>query len=166
MGILGRGFEAGTGIAQVNAFTKADAQTAGNRMGQADQVFIIGFTHIGKPGTELIDIFAAQRAVWEKIDIPILILRGSESGILTQEVLEEMLRRNPNAESHVFEGIGHAPPLMSGDQIDVVLDFLAKYLGVKKNTVAIISGHTSPVKHVQVSGISAEVLLKKLDLDK
>lgn len=64
--------------------------------------------------------------LWEKIDIPVLILRGSESGILTQQTLDEMLKRNPNAQSHVFEGIGHAPPLMAGDQIDIVLDFLAK----------------------------------------
>jgi pimeloyl-ACP methyl ester carboxylesterase len=64
--------------------------------------------------------------LWEKVDIPVLILRGSESGILTQATLEEMLRRNPNATSHVFEGIGHAPPLMSGDQIDVILDFIAQ----------------------------------------
>ncbi|MBI1889075.1 MAG: alpha/beta hydrolase [Burkholderiales bacterium] len=64
--------------------------------------------------------------LWEKIDIPVLILRGSESGILTQETLDEMLRRNPNASCHVFEGIGHAPPLMAGDQIDIVLDFLAQ----------------------------------------
>jgi pimeloyl-ACP methyl ester carboxylesterase len=64
--------------------------------------------------------------LWEKIDIPVLILRGSESGILTQDTLDEMLRRNPNASCHVFEGIGHAPPLMAGDQIDIVLDFLAK----------------------------------------
>lgn len=64
--------------------------------------------------------------MWEKIDIPVLILRGSESGILTQETLEEMLCRNPRAECHIFEGIGHAPPLMDGNQIDIVLDFLAK----------------------------------------
>lgn len=64
--------------------------------------------------------------LWEQIDIPVLILRGSESGILTQETLDEMLRRNPNARSHVFEGIGHAPPLMDGDQINIVLDFLAE----------------------------------------
>ncbi|QAU32898.1 alpha/beta hydrolase [Janthinobacterium sp. 17J80-10] len=62
--------------------------------------------------------------LWEKIDIPILILRGGESAILTQETLEEMVERNPNARSHVFAGIGHAPPLMTGDQIDVILDFL------------------------------------------
>jgi pimeloyl-ACP methyl ester carboxylesterase len=65
-------------------------------------------------------------ALWEQIRIPVLILRGSESAILTQDTLDEMLRRNKNASAHVFEGIGHAPPLMSGDQIDVVLDFLAK----------------------------------------
>jgi pimeloyl-ACP methyl ester carboxylesterase len=61
------------------------------------------------------------RAKWEKIDIPVLILHGSESGILSQE----MLRRNLNAQAHVFDGIGHAPPPMSGDQIDVIIDFLS-----------------------------------------
>ena len=47
-----------------------------------------------------------------------------------------------------------------------LLKFLAKQLGVKKNAVNIISGQTSPVKHVQVSGISADTLLKKLGLNK
>ena len=64
--------------------------------------------------------------LWEKVDIPVLILRGSDSGILSQQQLDEMLARNKNASCHVFEGIGHAPPLMTGDQIDIVLDFLAK----------------------------------------
>jgi len=43
---------------------------------------------------------------------------------------------------------------------------LAKKLGVKKNAVSIISGRTGPVKHVQVLGISAESLLKRLNLNK
>jgi len=47
-----------------------------------------------------------------------------------------------------------------------LLKFLAKQLGVKKNAVSIISGQTSQVKHVQVSGISADTLLKKLGLNK
>ena len=64
--------------------------------------------------------------LWDKIDIPVLILRGSESNILSQETLDEMLARNHNATCHVFDGIGHAPPLMAGDQIDIILDFLAK----------------------------------------
>ena len=44
--------------------------------------------------------------------------------------------------------------------------FLAKQLGVKKNSVGIISGRTSPVKSVKVLGISAEELLKQLNLNK
>lgn len=47
-----------------------------------------------------------------------------------------------------------------------LLKFLARQLGVKKNAVSIISGQTSPVKHVQVSGISADTLLEKLSLNK
>ena len=47
-----------------------------------------------------------------------------------------------------------------------LLKFLAKQLGVKKNAVNIISGQTSPVKQVQVSGISTDTLLKKLGLTK
>jgi len=42
-----------------------------------------------------------------------------------------------------------------------LLEFLAKKLGVKKNAVSIISGRTGPVKHVQVLGISADVLLQR-----
>ncbi len=45
-------------------------------------------------------------------------------------------------------------------------EFLAKQLGVKKNAVSIISGKNSPVKQVQVMGISAETLSRKLNLNK
>jgi len=47
-----------------------------------------------------------------------------------------------------------------------LLKFLASELGVRKNAVGIISGQTSPVKQVKVSGVSADTLLKKLNLDK
>ena len=46
-----------------------------------------------------------------------------------------------------------------------LLKFLAKQLGVKKNTVSIITGKTNPVKHVQVLGISADTLLTRLGLN-
>ena len=45
-----------------------------------------------------------------------------------------------------------------------LIKFLAKQLSVKKNAVSIISGTTSPVKHVKVSGMTADTLLKKLNL--
>ncbi len=44
-------------------------------------------------------------------------------------------------------------------------DFLAKQLGVKKQAVSIISGETSPVKSIQVLGISSRELLDKLCLN-
>jgi len=45
-----------------------------------------------------------------------------------------------------------------------LLNFLAKQLGVKKNSVSIISGKNSPFKYVQATGISVDTLLKKLNL--
>jgi uncharacterized protein (TIGR00251 family) len=47
-----------------------------------------------------------------------------------------------------------------------LLKFLAKQLSVKKKAVSITSGKTSPVKHVQVIGVSADTLLIKLGLNK
>ena len=46
-----------------------------------------------------------------------------------------------------------------------LIRFLAAELGVKKNAISIIAGKTSPVKRVQVSGISAGALLEKLNLN-
>ncbi len=45
-----------------------------------------------------------------------------------------------------------------------LLKFLAGQLGLKKNAVNIISGRTSPIKHIQVTGLSTDTLLKKLNL--
>ncbi len=46
-----------------------------------------------------------------------------------------------------------------------LIEFLAKELGVKKGAVSIISGQTNPIKQVQVLGISAESVLKRLNLN-
>ncbi len=56
-----------------------------------------------------------------------------------------------------------APP-ERGKANQCLLRFLAKKLGVKKGAVSLIAGQTGTVKQVLVSGISAEVLLEKLDL--
>jgi uncharacterized protein (TIGR00251 family) len=45
-----------------------------------------------------------------------------------------------------------------------LIEFLAKELGVKKNAISIVSGTRNPIKRVQVLGISAEELLKRLRL--
>jgi len=58
-----------------------------------------------------------------------------------------------------------APP-QKGRANQCLIEFLAKQLGVKKKAVSVISGRTNPLKQVQVLGISAETLLKKLNLNK
>jgi len=58
-----------------------------------------------------------------------------------------------------------APP-EKGKANRCLLEFLAKQLSVKKNAVSIISGQTNPIKQIQALGISADTLLKKLNLNK
>lgn len=52
-----------------------------------------------------------------------------------------------------------------GKANECLVGFLAKQLSVKKNAVSIVSGHTAKIKRLQVSGISAAMLLKKLNLN-
>jgi len=61
---------------------------------------------------------------WSAIKAPILVLRGVHSDLLTPELAQDMLRRNPRASLLEIEGCGHAPPLMSDDQIEPVCEFL------------------------------------------
>ena len=58
-----------------------------------------------------------------------------------------------------------AAPPEKGKANQCLIAFLAKRLGVKKQAVTILSGQTSPVKQVQIAGISAQALLEKLGLD-
>ena len=44
-------------------------------------------------------------------------------------------------------------------------EFLAKQLSVKKNAVTIISGQSNPIKKIQILHLSADILLKKLNLN-
>ncbi len=62
--------------------------------------------------------------LFDAISCPTLVLRGGESVLLPYAVAEEMTRRGPKAELATFPGIGHAPALMSRDQIFVVERFL------------------------------------------
>jgi uncharacterized protein len=49
-----------------------------------------------------------------------------------------------------------------GKANESLVEFLADTLGVKRNTITITSGHTSPVKTIQIAGTSTEYLLDKL----
>jgi pimeloyl-ACP methyl ester carboxylesterase len=65
-------------------------------------------------------------SVWSKLELPTLVLRGADSDVLRQSTVAEMRRRKPDVEVLEFEGVGHAPALMSDDQIGVVKDFLLR----------------------------------------
>ena len=62
--------------------------------------------------------------VWSKIDCPVLVLRGAQSEVLMKKTLDEMRERKPDIEIAEFDGVGHAPALMSEDQIGAVKRFL------------------------------------------
>jgi pimeloyl-ACP methyl ester carboxylesterase len=62
--------------------------------------------------------------LWERIACPVLLLRGAESRLLSVATAERMARTGPRAEVVTFEKVGHAPALMSEEQIAVVRGFI------------------------------------------
>ncbi len=70
---------------------------------------------------------AGERLLWhayEGLDCPILVLRGEQSDLLTEATVQEMRQRNPRTQEVVFPGVGHAPTLMTPEQIAPVARFL------------------------------------------
>jgi len=62
--------------------------------------------------------------VWDAIRCPTLVLRGAESDLLSSATAEAMRNRGPRPDVLEFAGIGHAPMLLTPDQIDPVVRFL------------------------------------------
>jgi pimeloyl-ACP methyl ester carboxylesterase len=63
-------------------------------------------------------------SVWDRISCPTLLLHGADSVLLTDDIVAEMRRRGPELEVVTFPGIGHAPALMSADQIGAITGWL------------------------------------------
>ena len=61
---------------------------------------------------------------YDLVQCPTLVLRGADSDLLPHETAVQMTRRGPKAQIVEFTGVGHAPMLMSEDQIGVVRNFL------------------------------------------
>jgi pimeloyl-ACP methyl ester carboxylesterase len=62
--------------------------------------------------------------VWDKLSCPTMLIRGGASDLLLAETAQEMSRRGPPVSFIEFPGIGHAPMLMSEEQIEPVRNFL------------------------------------------
>ena len=52
-------------------------------------------------------------------------VRGEQSDLLLADTAEQMTTSGPEAELAVLAGMGHAPTLMSEDQIALVSDWLS-----------------------------------------
>ena len=65
-------------------------------------------------------------STWEQVACPQLVLRGETSEVLTRDTLADMQRRKPGLEAVEFPGVGHAPALMSEEQVGVVREFLTR----------------------------------------
>lgn len=63
-------------------------------------------------------------AQWDMLTVPTLVLRGTESDILSTETAAQMKIRGPKAKVVEFIGIGHSPMLVDAEQIDIVRDFI------------------------------------------
>ena len=62
--------------------------------------------------------------VWDAVECPTLVLRGAESDLLLKSTVRRMQDGGPRVELVEFAGIGHAPWLMSEDQIGPVSEFI------------------------------------------
>ncbi len=62
--------------------------------------------------------------LYDQIQAPVLILRGAESDLLSHATALAMTQRGPRARIVEFEGVGHAPTLVSLDQVSTISDFL------------------------------------------
>lgn len=61
---------------------------------------------------------------YDRIDIPVLCLRGAESDLLLADTAEAMRDRGPRALVVTVDGCGHAPALNVPDQLELVSRFL------------------------------------------
>lgn len=62
--------------------------------------------------------------LWDAIRCPTLVLRGAQSDLLSKATADAMHARGPRPEVIEFDGVGHAPTLLSANQVRPVLDFI------------------------------------------
>lgn len=70
---------------------------------------------------------AGEAALWagyDRLAIPVLLIRGAESDLLSAETAHAMTQRGPKARLVEFAGVGHAPMLVQPEQRQAVKDFL------------------------------------------
>ena len=61
---------------------------------------------------------------WDAIQCPTLLLRGEHSDLLPRDTAQQLTMRGPLATLVEIPGCGHAPPLLTQEQIDIIADGL------------------------------------------
>jgi uncharacterized protein (TIGR00251 family) len=92
------------------------------------------------------------------------IQEGAEGVVFTAKIVPGSSRTAVAGALGDMIKIRVAAPPEKGKANECLIAYLAKQLGVKKNAVEVLSGHTNPVKQVRVAGISAARLLEALGL--
>lgn len=67
---------------------------------------------------------AAGWALWDALELPVLVLQGERSDVLPDGIAGRMARSGPRAHRHVVRGVGHAPSLLYPDETGPVEGFL------------------------------------------
>jgi pimeloyl-ACP methyl ester carboxylesterase len=70
---------------------------------------------------------AGEAMLWHAYDslrLPVLLLRGAQSDLLSHDTAQVMTQRGPRARLVEFAGVGHAPTLVAPDQVAAVSEFL------------------------------------------
>jgi pimeloyl-ACP methyl ester carboxylesterase len=78
---------------------------------------------------ERLDLEQPLPTLWPQFgglrDVPLLILRGANSDLLSAETLKEMAAQHPGAEIHTVKGQGHPPLLLDQEAIARICGFVA-----------------------------------------
>ena len=75
------------------------------------------------------DVLSGAAGLWEdlgRLEAPLLLVRGSESSVVSDDDVAELLRRRPDAIVEVIEGAGHS---VQGDRPIELAHALVRFLG-------------------------------------
>lgn len=69
-------------------------------------------------------------AIWPQFDalqsVPVMVIRGSNTDLLSAATVDEMCRRHPRCEAYTVEGEGHAPLLRDASSQERIASFVSK----------------------------------------
>ncbi|HQT67427.1 MAG: 2-hydroxy-6-oxo-6-phenylhexa-2,4-dienoate hydrolase [Rhodospirillales bacterium 20-60-12] len=77
---------------------------------------------IAEPIRSSVSLDVELGPIWDRINVPVLAIRGAQSDLLLPETLERMA--NDGAETLIVPDTGHAPALMDIATMSVIRDFL------------------------------------------